>query len=145
MRRIVITVTLLLAGSASAQTLYKCVSPEGTGYQQVPCAEGTRTVRMIETTPEPPPTTEQLSVRARKAEQDRRESEYLSHLAGTDRTFAAAPRSRSRNSTKRVDARHERCESAKARRTRALDKVGLDRTFDLLRKLDADVAAACGH
>jgi len=145
MRRIAIIAALLLADSVSAQTLYKCVSRTGTSYQQAPCPAGARTSRTIDATPEPPLSAEELSQRARKAQQDRRESEYLSRMAGTDRMIATARRPGSRHAATPQGTRDNRCVSAKTHRQRALDKAGLGRTFDLLSRLDADVAAACGH
>jgi hypothetical protein len=145
MRRIAFLAALLLAGSASAQVLYKCVSRTGTSYQQVPCPAGTKTSRTIETTPEPPLSSEELSERARKAEQDRSESEHLSRMAGTDRLFATSRRSGSRRAVARRDTNEDRCATARTRRQRTLDKAGFSRTFDLLSTLDADVAAACSH
>ena len=140
MRRIAFITALLFAGSPSAETLYKCISRTGTSYQQAPCPAGATTSRTIETTPEPPLNSEELSERTRKAQRDRSESEFLSRMAGTDRIVASTRRSGSRR-----DARDDRCNSARAHRQRALDKAGLSRTYDLLSRLDADVAAACGH
>ncbi|MFL6592243.1 MAG: DUF4124 domain-containing protein [Luteimonas sp.] len=145
MRRIAFIAALLLADSVSAQTLYKCIARTGTSYQQAPCPAGARTGRTIETAPEPPPTSEELAERARKALQDRAESEHLSRMAGTDRMVAATRRSEARQAGATQGTRHhDRCDSAKTHRQRALDRAGLSRTFDLLSTLDAEVAAACG-
>jgi hypothetical protein len=133
-------VVLLLAGAADAQTLYKCVSKEMVSYQQTPCPPSARTVRSIQTAPEPPPTATQLAEQRRKAQQDRAESAFLSHLAGTDQ-----PRS-ARVSPRRIAARDPRksaCDAAKKSREHTLRAVGLDRSLDLLRRLDDEVAEAC--
>lgn len=145
MRRTAFLALLLLANSVSAQTLYKCISRAGTSYQQVPCPAGARIGRTIETTPEPPLSSGEVSERARKAQEDRIESEYLSRMAGTDKVVATTRRSGSRHEVAQRNANEDRCASARTRRQRALAKAGLSRTFDLLSRLDADVAAACGH
>jgi len=163
MRRIAIAAALLIAGAADAQTLYKCVAGNSTSYQQQPCPRTARLVRSIETTPEPPPTATQLVEQARKAKMDREESAFLSHLAGTDQTRTAYRSSRNRSSgygssgygssgyrsTNRFvaqrDPQRDGCSAAKAARESALHAAGLGRTFELLRRLDDDVAEACQH
>ncbi len=145
MRRIAFLAVLLLADSASAQTLFMCISRTGTSYQQAPCPAGARIGRTIETTPEPPLSPEQLSERGRRAQQDRLESEYLSRMAGTNRIVATTRHSGSRHTVARPNTNEDRCASARTRRQRALDKAGLSRTYELLSRLDADVAGACGH
>ena len=59
-----------------------------------------------------------------------------------------APRQASRNSVGTRGkapgrAAADRCQAARDRRERTLARVGLKRTFDLLRKLDDEVWAAC--
>jgi hypothetical protein len=135
---------LLLAGAAHAQTLYKCVSSDMTSYQQAPCPPSARTVRSIQTVPEPPPTAAQRAEQRRKAQQDRAESAFLSHLAGTDQqrsTGASAYRPASRLATR--GKRTSTCDVAKRSREHRLRTVGLNRNLDLLRRLDDDVAEAC--
>lgn len=151
MRRIAIAAALLLASAADAQTLYKCVSGHSTSYQQEPCPRTARMIRSIETVPEPPPTAAQLAEQARKAERDRAESAFLSHLAGTDQMRTAYRSSGHRFSGYRSsgrawaqrDPQQDGCNAAKATRGNVLRAVGLSRTVDLLRKLDDDVAEAC--
>jgi hypothetical protein len=157
MRWIAIAAALLLAGAADAQTLYKCVAGNSTSYQQQPCPRTARLVRSIETTPEPPPTATQLAEQVRKARMDREESAFLSHLAGTDQTRAAYRLSRNRSSgygsagdrlsgsrsTNRVVAQGDGCTAAKTTRENELHAAGLGRTFELLSRLDDDVAHAC--
>jgi hypothetical protein len=161
MRWIAIAASLLLAGAADAQTLYKCVSGKSTSYQQAPCPRTARLVRSIETTPEPPLTAMQLAEQARKAKMDREESAFLSHLAGTDQTRTAYRSSRNRSSgygssgygssgsrsanrfLAQRDPQRDGCSAAKVARDYALHAAGLGRTFELLRRLDDDVAEAC--
>lgn len=160
MRRITIAAALLLAGAADAQTLYTCVSSNGTSYQQQPCPRTARLIRSIETVPEPPPTAVQLAERAQKAQRDREESAFLSHLAGTEqlRSYRSSGyrssgyrssgyRSSGYRSSGRALARRDSpsddCRAAKANRQSTLRATGLARNFDLLRKLDDDVSEAC--
>ena len=101
MRRIAIHAALsavvLLANTADAQTLYKCVASNVTSYQQVPCSRTARLVRTMETTPEPAPTATQLAEQARKTRMDREESAFLSHLAGTDQAASSYRVARTRS------------------------------------------------
>lgn len=165
MRRIAVVVSLLSLitvshlGTARAQTLYKCASAKGNIYQQIPCPRSARLVRTMETVPEPPPTAAQLAGQALKAQRDREESAFLSHLAGTDQLRSISRSryvpgttrsSRNRFSGERYSSRtgsqsesQSACVAAKTRRDNTLRSAGLNRTFDLLRQLDADVSDAC--
>lgn len=150
MRRIAFACVLALqfASAADAQTLYKCISRAGVSYQQTPCPPAARTARAIETTPEPPPTAAELAARDKKARQDRAESTYLAHMAATDRIAAIDRGSASRSMRRRASSRSRSetaCQTAKAKREHTLQRVGLDRTIDLLRRLDGDVAEACAR
>lgn len=80
--------------------------------------------------------------RARQLEADRRRtdanSRYLESLArGQGRTAQYGA------SGSRTNAKHQRCQAAKARRDDTLRRVGLRRTHELLRRLDDDVYEAC--
>jgi hypothetical protein len=140
-------------GALQAQALYICVSSTGNSYQQVPCGPSARLVRSLVTSPEPPPTAAMLAQRSQKAEQDRAESAFLAHRAGTDRIslqaqsgarFPSIPRARRyavRNDPEAADG----CRTARADRKRVLQEVGLARTIELMRRLDATVWEACSH
>ena len=151
MRRIAIAATLIFASTVDAQTLYKCVSRSGTSYQQTPCPSSARLVSSLVTTPEPAPTVEQLAEQARKAERDRAESAFLSHMAGSDQAGPSYGRSGSRSHGYRLSARSSRgldgprdaCKAAKVARERAIEAIGLNRTVEILRRLDDGVAQAC--
>lgn len=151
MRRIAIATCVALAlqwGPADAQTLYKCASRTGNSYQQSPCAAASRTVETMVTVPEPRPSAAQLAERSRKAEQDRAESAFLSRLAGTDQATMSYRAPRYARASTRVSLRTSRnddCKVAKAMRKATLKAVGLDRNFDLLRRLDDAVSDACGR
>ena len=144
MRWIAMVVMLLLAGAGHGQTLYKCVSRDLTSYQQTPCPLSARTISSIQTVPEPPPTPAQRAERRLKAHEDRAESAFLSHLAGTDEPpfiGASAYRRASRVATRGKQT--SACNTAKKSRERTLRAVGLNRNLDLLRRLDDNVAEAC--
>jgi hypothetical protein len=99
---------------------------------------------MLDVTPDPPMSAAQHADRAVRLEQDRIESAFLSHMAGTDRMDGIQSSSRRRTPRGSRTARVlDRCSAAKEKRETVLRSVGLARTFDLLRKLDGDVAAAC--
>jgi len=150
MRRIAIATCIAATfqlGAADAQTLYKCASRTGNSYQQSPCAAASRLVESMVTMPEPGPSAAQLAERARKAEEDRAESAYLSHLAGTDQIAMSYRTPRYARSTARVGrgSRNDDCRLARATRKATLQAVGLNRTYDLLRRLDDEVSKACGR
>ena len=143
-----LAIALTLVGHAGAQTLYQCAAAAGHSYQQTPCPRNVRTLRTIETMPEPPLNPEQRRERAEKAAEDRAESTFLAHMAGTEQVVTArrsttyAARSGGRSQSRRampVDS----CSAAREARSRALRTMGLDRTFDRLSALDKTVAEAC--
>lgn len=142
-----LAMALVLAGAAPAQTLYQCRSNAMTSYQQTPCPHAARTVRTIETTPEAPPTAAQLAAQAWKSRQDRADSAYLSHLAGTDQPlrtrFSATRYGNAWSRSTQGDPRRDACKAAKASRESMLRAIGLNRTIDLLRRLDDEVGYAC--
>jgi len=150
MRRIVIAAcvaAVFQSGVTHAQTLYKCASPTGHSYQQSPCAGASRTLDTLITVPEAPPSAAQLVQRARKAEQDRAESAFLSHVAGTDQMPSSYRGSRYARPAARIarNPHEDGCQLAKATRRSTLEAVGFKRTFDLLRRLDDEVRTACGR
>jgi len=150
MRRIVIAACVaagLQLSPAHAQSLYKCASRAGNSYQQSPCAASSKTVETMVTVPDPQPTATQLAERARKAEQDRAESAFLSHLAGTDQVPVSyrAPRYGRSMARSTRSPRSDGCQLAKSTRKATLETVGLSRTYDLLRRLDDEVNHACGR
>jgi hypothetical protein len=153
MRRIAMAACILVAtmgtGALQAQALYICASSAGHSYQQRPCSADTRLIGSLMTTPEPPPSPSVLALREKKALQDRAESEFLSRMAGTDRrnvplrgTRAGRP---GRYGFRRDPQAEDACQVARADRQRVLHDVGLARTIDLMRSLDAAVWKACNH
>ncbi len=139
MRTVMVSMVSLIfiASNASAQQVYKCVRGSEVSYQSAACDETQKIVRQWNATPEP--TTDGLRQRQQKSQRDRPETVRLSHAAGTGRTRSVGNQ---RNPTGRKSSM-SRCDAAKARRAAKLESIGLKRTFDLLRKLDDAVNAAC--
>ena len=142
-RMALVSILLSVAGMAQAQTLYRCRAHGVDSYQQSPCPGFSRMVGSIETVPEPEPTEMQRRARIEQAEQDRAESAFLSHSAGTDRG-AAISRNPVRGTSRHLPQRRP-CQEARATRNASLKAVGLNRTYDLLRNLDESVSEACRH
>ncbi|MBJ6984678.1 DUF4124 domain-containing protein [Luteimonas sp. MC1750] len=118
---------------AAAQTVQKCVGSDGhVTLTSEACGAGQRLAARYDAVPEPMPAA--ASAAAGRQETDRQ------GRRGVQRTVA-------RRGTGRATAGSrpgaDRCEAARARRERTLQRVGLKRTFDLLRKLDDEVRAAC--
>lgn len=115
----------LLAWPAQAGTLYKCVDAHGhESYQSLPCASPASTVWTRAYRPEPP-------TPARRAPE------------ATAPSAHPMPWRYPRTPVRARRPPPDPCERAKARRERVLAKVGLKRTFDLLRQLDDEVYEAC--
>lgn len=140
-RTTLVVMLLCVAGVARAQTLYHCRAHGVDSYQQAPCPASSRMVNAIETIPEPPPTEIQRRARVEQAVQDRAESAYLSHSAGTDRG-PSNDRNPARRPSRRSPQRNA-CQDARAARKASLEAVGLDRTYDMLHNLDQSVSQAC--
>ncbi len=125
-------------------TLRKCVSSGGgISIQDTPCPTGSRTAWARPTAPEQLSQARHRSLaqQARKRDAD---SRYLSRLAGTDRRsmrYANSRRSNARSS--RTSSKHAACEAARQHRKTVLERVGLARTFELLRTLNDRVYEAC--
>jgi hypothetical protein len=147
MRRILLASLLCVWGPGHTQTLYRCFAHGVDSFQQSPCPASAKTISAIEVSPEPVPTDAQRRERARKAEQDRSESEFLSRMAGTDRLGLASrsPGGRRTAHVSGITARSDACQTARAARDMARRALGLNRTIDSLRQLDQGVAVACGR
>ena len=138
MKRIFTLAMLLLAFDAHAQQVHKCVGRSGgVAYQSQPCGDAQTTVRSWKAPPDPvsePPS----SIPATASRQ--KHGNAAATVAPARRKHrrvmgASIPVENSGNS--------RACVSAKATRTRTLERVGLKRTFDLLRRLDDAVHSAC--
>ncbi|RYZ72955.1 MAG: hypothetical protein EOP91_06685 [Lysobacteraceae bacterium] len=127
------TAALLAAGAASAQAVHKCAKGGEVSYQSAPCDASQRTVRRWEAAPEPQPTDPPRTDQARRNKLEPARVPAASKPRATARRHSASPASPA----------DKRCAAAKARRRAKLEAVGLKRNFDLLRKLDDAVHAAC--
>lgn len=139
MRIVMALFVFLVASTASAQQVYKCVRGNEVSYQSAACDATQKVARQWDATPEPEPTADELRQRQSKNQFGRTESAWLSRAAGTDRPRPTGNRATRAGRKPGVS----RCDAAKARREAKLRSVGLKRTFDLLRKLDDAVNEAC--
>ena len=115
----------MTAVPASAQTVQKCVSVDGhVTLTSGACGAGQRLAASYGAVPEP---VVKAAARPRPVAESR-----------TPRVAA-----RSGGSTTRTKRTPDRCQAARDRRERTLQRVGLKRTFDLLRRLDDEVWQAC--
>jgi hypothetical protein len=127
MRAAIGVLLLMFASTASAQVVYKCVGKGGAvSFQSAPCPVSARTERTISAVPD--------SVQSRTVPYVARQPTYSSYTAAP--TYAA-------NGYDERAQRKANCQYAKDDREATLDRVGLNRTFDLLRQLDDNVALAC--
>lgn len=143
---LLVMLVLGLPGAGRSQQtgeLRKCVSPGGVvSFQQQPCAAGSRQTFSRPYVAEPPPTVEQLRARAAREQAARAESAELSRRAGTSRQYRAPTGTGTlhRVAMAKDDAA---CQRARRHRDATLERVGLKRTYDLLRSLNDEVARAC--
>lgn len=81
---LVLLLSLLAIGDASAETLYKCQSASGeTSVQSKPCPKGSTQVWRRDASPDPQPTPEQLQQAEARRQQDTQNAKALSVIAGT--------------------------------------------------------------
>ncbi|MFC7301835.1 hypothetical protein [Cognatiluteimonas weifangensis] len=121
------------------RTLRKCVSPSGAvSIQHEPCPPKSKTAWARSTAPEYVSEAKRRRL-ADEARQREANSRYLSHLAGTD----GASCSYRYTPPSQPNQKHAACERAKQYRESVLRQVGLARTFELLRALNAQVYDAC--
>lgn len=136
--RIAILLLAVAASPASAQVVSKCVGTDGhVTFTSEPCKPHERLESSVHAPPErlTPQRREELERRRRQGEAD---SAYLNQLAGFERHRGARNTRRSRETD-----RQAQCQAAKANRDAVLTRIGLKRTYDLLRRLDDQVYDAC--
>ncbi|MEN1956483.1 hypothetical protein [Luteimonas changyuni] len=123
--------TLAAAGwPAQAQTVQKCIDAAGhVTLTSAECGDGQRLAERYDAVPEPAAAARQVNA-ARQAGPSVR--------AGVRNARPARPRARGKPAP-------DRCQAARERREQTLRRVGLKRTFDLLRRLDDEVWAACAR
>jgi hypothetical protein len=128
-RRLVFVVGLtgcMAPATAIAGDLHRCIGPAGVTYQQVPCGPGQVLSKAI-------PVVADAPAEKPKAAKTQRKS-------GAARP--APPGSRG-SRTDTIERRRATCATAKAARDEKLERLGLRRTFEDLRKLDDRVQVAC--
>lgn len=117
---------------AHAQTVQKCIGAQGQiTLTSGACGAGERLAARYDAAPEPVPTVAVVPA-------DRPATAAPSRARGS-----VAGARRARGGAARARTKPDACQAARARRDRTLQRVGLKRTFDLLRKLDDEVWAAC--
>ena len=128
---------LSLAFSAHAQQVHKCVDRRGNvAYQSQPCAAAQTTARTWEAQPDPVSDRPAVPVaEPRRSMQNAYPKTKSRRSKAVGASGASIPVENSGNS--------RACEAAKATRVRTLERVGLKRTFELLRRLDDAVNRAC--
>ena len=129
--RICAVLLLFVAWPVAAQSVHKCADGRGGhSYQSQPCADG-ETLRTwtAEVQDAPAVTTSQRPVKP-----------------PTQRRAATSNRNRpARATTPRRDNQHARCLAARASRDNTLRKLGTQRRYDDLRRLNERVSAVCNH
>lgn len=131
--RAIILAALLCAGPASAQQVHKCVDAGKTVYQSAPCASGAP-AKTWAATPDAPNPYRQARLDQMQRELDRR------------RQVSAYVPQRTQGAQGAAISKHRdpaQCESAKAQRAAAYAAAGHHRTFELSRRMDDLVYAAC--
>lgn len=139
LRPLLVVVCLVLAGNAPAVasgTVVKCLDAGGQIiFTSTGCPDGTRLAATYEAEPD--------AVLTPAARRGRTRNEATPTAAPRPRARSAPRTAGPRSGSKRDPAR-ARCQAARDKRDRTLERVGLKRTFDLLRRLDDEVRAACG-
>lgn len=122
---------------AQAQTVQKCIDTTGhVTLTSGECADGERLAGMYDAVPEPATVSA-----AGKAEFRRGQAGASSRSGAAARGVAGSARPARAKARGKLSP--DRCQAARDRREQTLRRVGLKRTFDLLRKLDDEVWAAC--
>ena len=119
--------------AGAAQTIHTCIDPQGArSVQNIPCGHGSRTVRRRE-----------FATPVDSAEATRRRHEVEQWRADQREREARAVRRAYPSYRPRRAPGPSPCEAARAQREATLERVGLRRNFDLLRRLDDMVWKAC--
>lgn len=95
-------ILFLLAGGASAQTVYKCTADGKVSYSESPCPAGTGTVLAVPDTPAAPGPSAKAELKQLKKEGDRLEKERHRKEASEAREEDRAARA--------ADVRYKKCE-----------------------------------
>lgn len=135
MKRVFPLLLLAVAAPSPAQMVFKCVDGGGyASYQSEPCPGDARQAKAWQVHADSQFTPERIAA----------DREIATKSAALGRHPPRSGRSsHHRRAAVRVAGERSKCEAAKRHRENTLDKVGLKRDFDLLRKLDDDVWRAC--
>ena len=115
----------------AAQSVHKCADGRGGHrYQSQPCADGESLRTWTAEVQDPPGAT--AMQRPAKPPTQRRAA-------------ASTPHRPTRATPPRRDDQHARCLAARASRENALRKLGTQRRYDDLRRLNERVSAVCNH
>lgn len=120
-----------LAWPAQAEQLFRCVGPgAAVSYQSMPCAGAARLDRVVDYRPDPvaAPARTRLRPPPARLHPVHPRSIRITGQAQRHRLTATAA---------------DRCRAARARRSAALERLGLKRTYAQLSRWDAEVRAAC--
>ena len=125
--------------AAAAQTVRKCLGSDGQlTFTSGACPQGQREAAAYDATPEVLDHA-RADALARRHQQEDADSRYLDSLArGSSRRGASA-----RDAGSGPHGKRDRCDAARADREATLRRVGLKRSYDLLRRLDERVYDAC--
>lgn len=129
----VLLLATLVAGSASAQQVHKCVEGGKTAYQSAPCANGAPR-KSWDATPQP-----ETYENRRRLEQIRQDN----RSRGRGQSYQSPARASASGTVVSQYREPDRCQAAKDRRDAAYRAVGVRRSFELSRQMDDDVYAAC--
>lgn len=125
-----------LAAPAAAQTVQKCIAADGhVTLTSAECGAGERLAASYAAVPE------HVAPGSAAGADAGRKTPARAAQPGTAARVAPGRSARTAPAHRRSGP--DRCRAARDRRERALARVGLKRTFDLLRKLDDEVWAAC--
>lgn len=134
--RLWVAVLVFTCAPVSAQTIYKCTGADGVpAYQSSPCGNGLGMQTQWQPLAEPG----EADAKARAELEARIERDRQSVRAHNAKRHKASGASGSRVRARNATA----CDAARARREATLQRVGLKRNFELLRKLDDAVFNAC--
>jgi len=117
---------VLVASTAHAGEVYKCVKGKQVSFQSEPCASDQEVKRIV---PFVPDAEEPAWQRRQRTEQEMAER-YARERASQASVITLPPSP-------------DGCSLAKAHREAVLNAVGLKRTYDLLSELDRQVREAC--
>jgi hypothetical protein len=137
MRAMFFSLIFFAASPATAQQVYKCVNGSEVSYQSAACDSNWKVAGQWDATPEAVSPTDEYQPRQLKIRSDRAEAARHAAGSGPLRSVSNGRTTGNRKSSL------SRCDAAKARREAKLKSVGLNRTFDLLRRLDDMVNEAC--